>query len=225
MIRTIRAAVLTISAMTLAVAAATAAPVAYKIDKGHSAVGFKVRHFFSKTPGRFSDFGGTIMLDEKNLSASSVDVTIQTASIQTNNERRDTHLRGDDFFNAEKFPAITFKSTKITPVEGNKYKVDGDLTIRDVTKPVTLDAELVGMGALGQMGSRAGFQASTSVNRKDYGVLWNKTLDNGGTMLDDIVYIDLDVEAVKDEPRKEEGKKEVMKKEEAKKDEKSGDKK
>ncbi len=202
MIRTIRASVLTISAIALAAAAATAAPVAYKIDKSHSDVGFKVRHFFSKTPGRFSDFSGMINLDEKNPSASSVDVTIQTASIQTNNERRDNHLRSDDFFNAEKFPTITFKSTKITPVEGNKFKVDGDLTIRDVTKPVTLDAELVGMGAVGQSGTRAGFQATTSVNRKDYGVLWNKTLDNGGTMLDDIVYINLDVEAVKDEPKK-----------------------
>lgn len=202
MIRTIRASVLTISALTLVVAASTAAPVAYKIDKSHSDVGFKVRHFFSKTPGRFSDFSGVIMLDEKNPSASSVDVKIQTASIQTNHEGRDKHLRGDDFFNAEKFPVITFKSTKITPVEGNKFKVDGDLTIRDVTKPVTLDAELVGMGALGAMGSRAGFQATTSIDRKDYGVLWNKTLDNGGTMLDDIVYINLDVEAIKDEPKK-----------------------
>jgi polyisoprenoid-binding protein YceI len=201
MIRTIRASVLTLSALALAAATATATPVAYQIDKVHSDVGFKVRHLFSKTPGRFSDFSGTIMLDEKNMSASSVDVTIQTASIQTNNERRDKHLRSDDFFNAEKFPAITFKSMKITPVEGNKFKVDGNLTIRDVTKPVTLDAELVGMGAVGMMGSRAGFQASTSINRKDYGVLWNKTLDNGGTMLDDIVYISLDVEAVKDEPK------------------------
>ena len=225
MIRTIRASVLTISALALAVAAATAAPVAYKIDKGHSEVGFKVRHFFSKTPGRFNDFGGTIMLDEKNPAASSVDVTIQTASINTGNERRDTHLRTDDFFSVEKFPVMTFKSTKITPVEGSKYKVDGDLTLRGVTKPVTLDAELVGMGSLGQMGSRAGFQATTSVNRKDYGVLWNKTLDNGGTMLDDIVYISLDVEAIKVEPKQEEGKKEVAKQEEAKKDEKSGDKK
>ena len=206
MIRPIRTLVLAISALALAAAAATAAPVAYKIDRGHSEVGFKVRHFFSKTPGRFSDFSGVIMLDEKNPAASSVDVTIQTTSIQTNNERRDNHLRSDDFFNAEKFPVITFKSTKITTVEGNKYKVDGNLTIRDVTKPVTLDAELVGMGALGAMGSRAGFQATTSINRKDYGVLWNKTLDNGGTMLDDIVYINLDVEAIKDEPKKEEPK-------------------
>ncbi len=211
MIRPIRTSVLAISAIALAAAAATAAPVAYKIDRAHSDVGFKVRHFFSKTPGRFSDFSGVIMLDEKNPAASSVDVTIQTTSIQTNNERRDNHLRSDDFFNAEKFPVITFKSTKITPVEGTKYKVDGNLTIRDVTKPVTLDAELVGMGALGMMGSRAGFQATTSVNRKDYGVLWNKTLDNGGTMLDDIVYINLDVEAVKDEPKKEEPKKEEPK--------------
>ncbi len=211
MIRPIRTSALTITVLALAAAAATAAPVAYKIDKNHSEVGFKVRHFFSKTPGRFGDFSGVIMLDEKNPAASSVDVSIQTTSIQTNNERRDNHLRGDDFFNAEKFPVITFKSTKITLVEGNKYKVDGDLTLRDVTKPVTLDAELVGMGAVGQSGTRAGFQATTSINRKDYGVLWNKALDNGGTVLDDIVYINLDVEAIKDEPKPAEPKKEEPK--------------
>ena len=224
MIRSIRASVLALCALAVAGATATAGPVAYKIDKSHSDVSFKVRHFFSKTPGRFNDFSGTIMLDEKNPPASSVDVAIQTASIFTNNERRDNHLKSDDFFNAEKFPLITFKSTKITPVEGNKFKVDGNLTIRDVTKPVTLDAELVGIGSVGNAGTRAGFQATTQVNRKDFGVLWNKTLDNGGTMLDDIVYINLDVEAIKDEPKKDEPKAE-MKKDETKKEAAAADKK
>ena len=229
MIRTLRASVLAVSRSRIRGRGGDGAPVAYKIDRGHSEVGFKVRHFFSKTPGRFQDFGGTIMLDEQTPANSSVDVAIQTASITTNNERRDNHLKSDDFFNAEKFPVISFKSTKITPVEGNKFKVDGNLTIRDVTKPVTLDAELVGMGSVGNAGTRAGFQATTQVNRKDFGVLWNKTLDNGGTMLDDIVYINLDVEAIKDEPKKDQPKaaemKDGAKKDEAKKDAATADKK
>ena len=204
MIRTVRVPVFAILALTLAVAVASAAPALYKIDKTHSEVGFKVRHFFSKTPGRFNDFAGTIQFDDKNLPASSVDVTVQTASIFTNNDRRDNHLRSDDFFAAEKFPVITFKSTKVIPGEGNAFKIEGDLTMRDVTRPVTLDAELAGMGSLGAMGTRAGFSATTTVNRKDWGIVWNKTLDNGGTMLDDNVTIHLDVEAIKDEPKKEE---------------------
>jgi polyisoprenoid-binding protein YceI len=210
MMRSIRSSVFAAVALALAVASATAAPVAYKIDQAHSEVGFKIRHFFAKVPGRFNDFAGTLMLDDKNLAASSVDVTIQTTSIYTNNERRDNHLRSDDFFSAEKFPAITFKSTKVTPGEDKKFKIDGDLTMRGVTKPVTLDAELIGMGAIGMggnaVGTRAGFEATTTVNRKDWGILWNKTLDNGGTMLDDMVAIDLNIEAVKDEPKKDDTK-------------------
>jgi polyisoprenoid-binding protein YceI len=210
MIRSIRSSVLAVIAVALAVASASAAPVAYKIDPSHSEVGFKIRHFFSKVPGRFNDVAGTVSLDDKNLAASSVDVTIQTASINTNNERRDNHLRSDDFFSAEKFPTITFKSTKVIPGEDKKFKVEGDLTMRGVTKPVTLDAELVGVGAIGMggnvVGTRAGFDASTTVNRKDWGILWNKTLDNGGTMLDDMVTIDLNVEAVKDESKKDDAK-------------------
>jgi polyisoprenoid-binding protein YceI len=207
MMRSIRSSVFAAMALGLAVASASAAPVAYNIDPTHSEVGFKIRHFFSKVPGRFNDFSGTVMLDDKDLAASSVDVTIQTASIYTNNERRDNHLRSEDFFSAEKFPAITFKSTKVTPGDGGKFKVDGDLTMRGVTKPVTLDAELVGQGAVGRGGSSiAGFEATTTVNRKDFGILWNKTLDNGSTLLDDMVTINLGIEADKDEPKKDEPK-------------------
>jgi len=206
--RSIRASMLAALALALTVAAASAGAVPYKIDPAHSEVGFRIRHFFSKVPGHFNDFQGTIQLDEKNLAASSVDVTIQATSINTNNERRDTHLRSEDFFFVEKYPTLTFKSTKVTPVEGDahKFKIDGDLTMRGVTKPVTLDAELTGIGAVGKMGSRAGFEATTRVNRKDFGINWNRVLDNGGTMLDDMVAIELGVEAVKDEPQKAETK-------------------
>jgi len=194
----------TLLALTIAVPAVHAASATYTIDKSHSEVSFKVRHFFTKVPGRFNDFAGTITYDDKNLATSAVDVTIQTASIFTNNDRRDNHLRSDDFFAADKFPTITFKSTKITPGDGGKFKIAGDLTMRGVTKPVTLDAEALGMGAVtaggNSMGTRAGFTAATTINRKDWGVSWNKVLDNGSTMLDDNVAIELNVEAVQQPP-------------------------
>jgi len=211
-------------AVTIA-ASAHADPASYKVDKAHSEVGFRIRHFFAKTPGRFNDVSGTVLLDEKNLAASSVDVTIQTASISTDNERRDNHLRSDDFFAAEKYPQITFKSTKIVPGEGKQFKILGDLTMRGVTKPVTLDAEMLGSGAVGMAGTRAGFSATTTINRKDWGITWNKTLDNGGTMLDDNVSIELGIEAVKDEPKAEAQKVDAPKPDAAKKDPKKDDKK
>src|SRR5213592_1858089 len=102
----------------------------YKIDPNHSVVGFSIRHLFSKVPGRFNDFEGTIQFDDKNMAASSVETTIKTASIFTNQEKRDTHLRSADFFAADSFPTITFKSTKVTPGENNKFQIEGDLTIQ-----------------------------------------------------------------------------------------------
>jgi polyisoprenoid-binding protein YceI len=200
----LRAATLTLLALTFA-AAAHAAPAVYTIDPSHSEVGFKVRHFFAKVPGHFNSFAGSITYDDQNLTASSVDVTIQTASINTNNERRDKHLRSEDFFRAEKDSTITFKSTKIVPgADATHFKIEGDLNMRGVSKPITLDAELIGVGAVGiggnAMGTRAGFQATTTVNRKDWGVSWNKVLDNGGTMLDDNVAIELDIEAMRGQP-------------------------
>jgi len=181
--------------------AAYAEPVTYKIDPGHSQVGFSIRHFFSKVPGRFNEFEGAILHDDKNPANSSVEVTIKTGSIYTNNDRRDGHLKSADFFAADSFPAMTFKSTKVTPGTDGKMKVDGNLTIRGVTRPVTLDATFLGAGAIsigGQaMGQRAGWEATTRVNRKDFNILWNKTLDHGGTMLGDEVAIALGIEAVK----------------------------
>lgn len=181
-------------------AVAFAQPVSYTIDVGHSLVGFNVRHFFSRTPGRFKDFSGTVQYDAKNLAASSVDVTIQTASIDTENERRDNDLRSGNFFLADTFPTITFKSTKVVPGSGNDFKIEGNLTMRGVTKPVTLDATLMGAGDVA-MGGRpprklAGFEAKTTVNRKDWGIVWNRALDQGGTMLGDDVNITLQIEAV-----------------------------
>ena len=179
--------------------AAPAAPLTFDIDKPHTHVGFSIRHFFTKVEGRFQDFGGTIVYDEKDPAASSVNVAIQTASIFTDNEKRDAHLRTGDFFAADSFPTITFKSSKVVPAGKTRFKVYGDLTMRGVTKPVVLDAEFLGMGqvALGgrSMGTKAGFDATTTINRQDFGITWNKTLDQGGVMLGDEVEITLLVEA------------------------------
>lgn len=193
-------ALLSLAALTLATAA-TAAPVPYKFDPVHTEVGFTIRHLFSKVPGRFTEFDGTIRFDEQNLPASSVDFTIQAKSINTGNERRDGHLRSADFFDVDKIPTITFKSTKVSAFTGKKFKVMGDLTMRGVTKPVTLDCEFLGAGDLGPMGYKAGFDATTTVNRKDYGILWNKTLDQGSTVLGDDVTITIHVEAQREQAK------------------------
>jgi len=181
------------------VPAAWAAPLTFEIDKPHTEIGFSIRHFFSKVPGSFQDFAGTIVMDEKNPTASSVEVAIKTASIYTGNERRDGHLRTPDFFAADSFPTITFKSTKVVADAGQKFKVYGDLTMRGVTRPVVLDAEFLGMGQVGMggqaMGTKAGFEASTTVNRKDFNINWNKTLDQGGLMIGEDVAISLHIEA------------------------------
>ncbi len=190
--------------MAVTAAAAAAEPRPFRIDPGHSLVGFNVRHFFSRTPGRFKEFSGTIQLDEKNLAASSVEVTIQTASIDTENERRDGDLRSANFFQADSFPTITFKSTKVVPGPEKSFLIYGDLNMHGVTKPVTLEATLMGVGEIA-MGGRpprtiAGFEATTKVDRKDYGIVWNRILDKGGTMLGDEVTITLQIEAAMVDP-------------------------
>ncbi len=204
--RLARIPILGVVALITLAAPLSAAPVRFDFDLAHSEVSFTIRHFFSKVPGRFNDFTGTIMLDEQNLAISTVEVTIKTASIFTNNDRRDGHLRGNDFFAADSLPTITFKSTKVTTGEQGKLKVEGDLTIRGVTKPVVLDGSFLGAGALDMggrsAGYRAGFEATTTLNRKDFNIVWNRTLDQGGAMLGDDVAITIGVEAIRAEPEK-----------------------
>jgi polyisoprenoid-binding protein YceI len=169
----------------------------YDIDAVHSTAGFMVKHFFSMVHGRFSDFSGVLQYDPQKPEASKVELTIQATSIDTDNERRDNHLRGGDFFDVQNFPTITFKSTKIAPAkEKNHFNVTGDLTIRGVTKSVVIDVELLGLGDTG-MGFRGGFNATTTINRLDYGVTWNKTLETGGLMLGNDVTIEFPVEVMK----------------------------
>ncbi len=190
---------LSLVALAAASAIAIAAPTQYTIDKSHTEIGFDVRHIFSRVHGRFNDFAGTITFDETNPAAIAVDATAEAKSISTDNERRDGHLRSADFFAVDSFPTLSFKSTKVTAAGKNKYKVAGNLTMRGVTKPVVFDAEFLGAGAFGiggqSMGAKAGFVASAVVNRKDFGINWNKTLDNGGLMLSDEVTITLNIEA------------------------------
>ena len=173
----------------------------FTVDRSHSEVGFNVRHFFTKVPGRFGDYSGAIVFDPENLTASSAEIAIRDSTIDTDNEKRDRHLRTEEFFWAEKHPLITFKSTRVIPgKDGTHFRVEGDLTIRGITKRATLDVEYLGMGAVtvgGQsLGTQAGFNATTTINRKDWGITWNRTLDQGGTMLGDAVEITLTVAAV-----------------------------
>jgi polyisoprenoid-binding protein YceI len=175
---------------------------AYSIDPSHSNMGFTIRHFFSRVPGHFTKFEGTISYDTQDVSKSTVNVSIDTASINTEEPKRDAHLRSADFFDAEKFPKITFVSSKVTSVSATKLKIDGTLTIRGVSKPVSLDVDLLGTGPDGWGGVRSGFEAKTKINRQDYGVAWNKAIEGGGTVLSDDVDIVLNVEAIRQAPPK-----------------------
>lgn len=195
------AAVMTLAALAALTSFAFAEPATFTLDPAHSRAGFEVKHIFTMVPGYFKKVDGKISLDEKNLANSSVEATIDASSIFTDNEKRDGHLKSEDFFFVEKYPELTFKSKKVVPGKDGAFKIVGDLTMRGVTKEVTLDAKLLGMQDLGKpMGTRAGFEATTSVNRKDYGINWNRALDVGGFLLGDDVQINLTIEAIKTEP-------------------------
>ena len=168
----------------------------YKIDKSHSEVTFQVRHLVTRVRGRFSDFEGTVAINEGTPELSSVQFTIQAASIDTNEPQRDTHLRSADFFDVEKFPTITFKSTAVAPKGKDSFDVTGDLTMHGVTKRVTLPVAFLGF-AKTQRGEKAGFEIETTLNRKDYGLNWNKALDQGGFLLADEVKVSIAIAAVK----------------------------
>lgn len=174
-----------------------AAAADWQIDKTHSHVGFTVRHMVvSKVPGEFTDFEGTINFDGTNFDKASVTFTIQAASITTNNEKRDAHLKSDDFFAAEKYPTLTFVSKKVTPGENGHFAVTGDLTMRGVTKEVTFDCEFNGVIQDPYGNTRAGFSAETEINRQDFGVSWSKSMDAGGLVVSDNVDINIEIEAV-----------------------------
>ena len=166
----------------------------WAVDTSHSTVGFTVRHMMvSKVRGRFQDFTADIVIGEDPLQ-SRVDATVQMASVDTNDESRDNHLRTNDFFDIESFPTMTFRTTSVEP-DGDDFKLNGDLTIRGVTKPVTFDLEVGGVGKDPWGNTKAGFSATTTINRKDFGIEWNAALETGGVIVGDKVTIELDIEA------------------------------
>ncbi len=168
----------------------------YQIDADHTAVSFKIRHLFSNVQGIFKQFEGSFEYEPGKPEQASAQAVIQTASINTNVEARDKHLRSEDFFDVEKFPAMTFKSTKFTEDSPESGKLEGALTIRGVEKPVTLDVQIHGAGKDPWGNTRAGFTATTKINRKDFGLTWNKAVETGQLLVGEEVLITLEVEGI-----------------------------
>jgi polyisoprenoid-binding protein YceI len=182
--------------MTTALASITdLAPGRYELDAAHSEVTFSIRHLVSKVRGSFTEFTGELTVD-KDLSLSSATADIQMASVNTRNATRDDNLRSGNIFGAEEFPLMTFRSTGVRPGEGDSYLVDGDLTIRSITRPVTLTVAYHGTAADPWGGTRAGFTASTTIVRKDFGIDFNVPLQGDKVMLGEKVDIHIEIEAI-----------------------------
>ena len=176
----------------------SAAPVSFEVDRAHSKVLFKVRHLgISNVTGQFKTFDASIEMDPEDLSTLKARAVIDVASVDTEVENRDKHLRSADFFDADNHPKIEFVSTKAEVVGENEVKLYGGLTIRGVTKPVVLDAVLGGVITDPRGNLRTAFTASGTINRKDFGVSWNQLLDNGGMVVADEVRIEIELEAIK----------------------------
>ena len=171
----------------------------WNIDTAHSGVHFSVRHMvFAKVRGRFGAFRGHVRLDPEALVGSSVEVAIDASSIDTGVADRDNHLRSGDFLDVERFPELLFKSTSVEHAGGDRYRVRGDLTIRDVTREVVLDVDYGGLAKDPWGNQRAAFTATTSLQRADYGLEWNQVLEAGGVLVGERVDIELEVQAVAD---------------------------
>jgi polyisoprenoid-binding protein YceI len=170
----------------------------WTMDPAHSSVGFAVRHMmFTTARGSFAKFDISLSFDEANPERSSVEARIDTASINTGDEKRDEHLRSADFLSAEQYPNIVFQSRRVETVGQERYRIIGDLTMRDVKKEVVLDATFAGTGKSPWGTMVAGFNAETRINRKDFGLTWNVGLETGGVLVGDQVKIALEIEAVK----------------------------
>jgi polyisoprenoid-binding protein YceI len=187
------------NAHSVATAPATALPTAaWSVDASHSHVEFAVRHLMISTVrGRFGAVSGSITTDEANPAASTVDISVDVASIDTREAQRDAHLRSADFFDVEHFPTLTFRSTRVEEKGEGTLRVAGNLTIRDVTRPVVLDVTSEGAGRDPWGGERAGFSATTTIRRSEFGLTWNQLLETGGVAVGDEVRIAIDVELVK----------------------------
>ena len=175
---------------------AIATKTTYGIDKAHSEVTFQVRHLLTKVRGRFSEFNGTIEYDDERPENALAAVDVQAASIDTNERDRDAHLRSADFFEVEKFPKLTFRSTRIDRKDDERFEVTGDLTVHGVTKAVTFDVTFLGKAKDPWGNERIAFEAETTINRKDFGLTWNATLETGGFLVGDEVKISLSLQAI-----------------------------
>ena len=170
----------------------------YAVDATHSRIGFVARHaMVTKVRGSFNEFEGSGYFDAENPVNSSLQLTIQAASIDTRNADRDGHLRGNDFFDMETYPQITFVSTSVEHVDDSNYRVTGDLTIKGVTKPVSVDFEYTGTAIDPFQNQRIGFEGKTTVNRKDWGVNWNAALEAGGVLVSEKVTLEFEVSAIR----------------------------
>jgi polyisoprenoid-binding protein YceI len=183
----------------LILSSALAGATTYKMDPVHSVVGFSVKHLVvSKVKGRFNKFEGSFNFDEKNMEASKIEIKIDPASVDTNDKKRDEHLMSPDFFDVKKNPEMKFVADKVVVKKDQAVKLAGQLTMRGVTKPVTLDLTYGGSVTDPMGNEKVGFTISGTINRKDWGVNWNKTLDKGGLTVSDDVMIEIDGEAIKE---------------------------
>ncbi len=173
----------------------------YKLDPTHTRLGFVARHaMVTKVRGQFNQFSGSLDINAEDPSKSSAEVSIDVASVTTGNEDRDNHLRTNDFFDVPNFPTWTFKSTSAEKVGEDTYRITGDLTIKDTTKPITIDFEHTGAAKDPWGNTRIGFEGRTTVNRKDWGIGWNVAREAGGVLVGEKVTLELDVSAVKEQP-------------------------
>jgi polyisoprenoid-binding protein YceI len=183
---------LSVLALAIATSALQAAPTTWKIDPSHSGVTFTVRHFFTKVPGSFAKFDGTIIYDAENIAASSVNATVEIPSVNTNDAKRDGHLQNEDFFLSSKFPVATFKSKSWKKTGADAFEITGDLTIKDVTKEVVLATKLLGTGPNPRnKKTLSGWEATTKIDRRDFGITY------GQPAVGNEVEIALNIEAVK----------------------------
>jgi polyisoprenoid-binding protein YceI len=179
--------------------AITAQADTWDFDKSHSTIGFTAQHMLiSHVAGKFEDFSGQVMFDGKDLTKGSVEVNIDVNSINTDNDRRNNHLRSSDFFDIANYPTMTFKSTKITMVDDKHFQMTGDLTIKGITKPVTLDCTLNGIITDPMGNTRAGFSATGMIHRHDFNIAWDNKLQDGSYIVGEDIDINLQIEITKE---------------------------
>lgn len=172
--------------------------MSWQIDTAHTHIQFSARHMMiSKVRGEFDRFSGTVHLDENAPENTTVEVQIEAASVNTRNTDRDNHLKSPDFFNAAEYPYLTFRSTRVERTGDDTARLHGDLTIRDVTRPAVLDVVYLGQAKSPWGAISAGFNASTTINRKDWGLTWNVALETGGMLVGEDITIEIELELVK----------------------------